>query len=114
MLLATSLLASNHGCVCCGGSTCSVANWLLKSRGQHAGHQVPGQRVQPALLEPTQTHCLPCCACCAAEQYDYVFEDQIEFIVDQYLAGDRVVSYCCWLGADHLHDRQPIPLKGAL
>ncbi|GAB4815704.1 hypothetical protein N2152v2_002750 [Parachlorella kessleri] len=24
------------------------------------------------------------------EQYDYVFEDQIEFIVDQYLAGDRV------------------------
>ena len=27
-----------------------------------------------------------------ADQYDYVFEDQIEFIVDQYLAGDRVVG----------------------
>lgn len=43
-----------------------------------------------------------------------MFEDQIEFIVDQYLAGDRVVSYCCWLWGDHLHDRQPIPSKGAL
>lgn len=27
-----------------------------------------------------------------AESYDYVFEDQVEFIVDQYLAGDKVVS----------------------
>lgn len=40
VLLAISLLASNHGCDCCGGSTCSGAYWLLKqqSRGQHAGH----------------------------------------------------------------------------
>ena len=32
-------------------------------------------------------------AAAAAAEYDFVFEDQIEFIVDTYLAGDRPVSY---------------------
>lgn len=68
VLLATSLLASNHGCVCCRGSTCSGAYWLLKhqNRGQHAGHWVPGQRVQLALLEPNLLPALLCLLCCRA------------------------------------------------
>lgn len=88
----------------CALSGRGAAGRLGRARAGVDGSLAAGRPAAPGRTDPCSAptkpkHACPCVrillprAHACAESYDYVFEDQIEFIVDQYLAGSAPVRF---------------------